>query len=270
MGFRIAIGAALLAVVALAGCGGNSDSGWGTVIGANEPPAIRHLRILHDDPEAPGLVRAVAELRDPDRDGVEIHYAWEIAGVAQSEDGPELRLPRVRKGTRVKVTAVAERGRARGEPAVRIVHILNPRSERVGNAWRNARPSEDPDAESDGESGSDAPESDVPEGREFASGSSVTELSVGADGEALRYAVDVPRTDGESRIRFRLLQGPEGMWVHPASGEVTWLPEPWQTGAYPVEVEISDASGAVTVEAFTVNAGNEVSTRALPAKVADP
>jgi hypothetical protein len=270
MGIRIVVGAAVIAAVATIGCGGGGDSGWGAVIGTNEPPVIQHLRIEHDDLAAQDLVRAVAELRDPNRDGVEIRYAWEVAGVAQPETGPELSLARVRNGTRVAVTAIAEDSRAESEPAVRIVHLRNTRPEPVRAAWRNARPSEDSDAEANGDSRFDALRSDTPDGRAIENGATVTELEVAGQGEALRYAVEIPRTDGASRIRFRLLLGPEGMWVHPASGEVTWLPESWQTGAHPVEVEVTDASGAVTVEAFSVNAGNDDPAPSLPAKLAIP
>ncbi len=92
MGIRNQVGAAVIAIsmVVAVGCEGGSDSGWGTVIGANEPPVIRHLRVEHDDPATPGRIRAVAELRDPERDGVEIAYAWKVAGVAQPENGPEI------------------------------------------------------------------------------------------------------------------------------------------------------------------------------------
>ena len=274
MGIRIGVGAAVIAVVATVGCGGGSDSGWGPVIGANQRPVIRHLRIEHGDREASGLVRAVVEVRDPDGDEVEVRYAWEVAGVAQPESGPELSLPRAWNGTRIAVTAIARDSRAQSEPAVRVVHVRNPRPEPATDAWRTARPSEgsseDMDVEMSGESRIEARLPVAPDGRALQEGSSVSELGVAAEGEALRYAVDVPRTDGASRIRFRLLLGPEGMWVHPASGEVTWLPESWQTGTHPVEVEVTDASGAVTVEEFSVNAGIDEPEPSLPAKLALP
>ena len=272
MGIRIGVAAAVIGVIATAGCGGGSDSAWGTVIGPNQPPVIQHLHIEHDDPEAPGLLRAVAELRDSDRDEVEVRYAWEVAGVAQSESGPELSLPRARKGTRVAVTAIAQDSRAQSEPAVRVVHLRNTRPEPARNAWRNTRPSEDLAAGAADGSRFDAQQGLAPDVRAFENGFSVTELEGGAEGEALRYAVEVPRTDGASRIRFRLLLGPEGMWVHPASGEVTWLPESWQTGTHSVEVEVTDASGAVTVEEFSVNSGIDEPELApsLPAKLAIP
>jgi hypothetical protein len=275
MGIRNQVGAAVIAIsmVVAVGCEGGSDSGWGTVIGANEPPVIRHLRVEHDDPATPGRIRAVAELRDPERDGVEIAYAWKVAGVAQPENGPEISLPQARKGTRVEVTAIAKASRMQSEPALRVVHVRNTRPEPVADGWRNARP--DVDADSNVQAADPgriaAWPGEAPDDRGIESASSVLELAAGGDGEALRYAVEVPRSDGASAIRFRLLLGPEGMWVHPASGEVTWLPETWQTGSHPVEVEITDGSGGVTVEAFSVNAGNdEPAAPSLPAKIAIP
>jgi hypothetical protein len=45
------------------------------------------------------------------------------------------------------------------------------------------------------------------------------------------------------------------MWVNPVSGEITWRPEPGQTGVHPVEVEVRDPGGAVTIQAFRVSVG---------------
>lgn len=273
MEIRMGVAAAVIAVIAAAGCSGGNDSGWRPVIGASERPVIRHLRIEHDDPEAPGLVRAVVEVLVPDGSEVDIRYAWEVAGIARPEDGPEIWLPRARKGTRVALTAIAQGSGAPSEPAVRVVHLQNPQPEHAAYAGQNARPSEASNGESIVGSRRESRRSAASDERAFENGSPpVTGLELEHEGETLHYAVAVPPADGESRIRFRLLLGPEGMWVHPASGEVSWRPESWQTGTHPVEVEVTDASGAVTVEAFSVNAGFDEPELAppLPAKLTVP
>jgi hypothetical protein len=71
-----------------------------------------------------------------------------------------------------------------------------------------------------------------------------------------RYTVEVEHPHGNAGIRFAVRTGPEGMWVNPVSGELTWRPEAWQKGEHPVEVEAKDSRGTVTVQAFTVTAGS--------------
>lgn len=269
MGIRNEFGAVWAAAALVLGCGASDDTVWGPVIGGNQKPVIEHLRIEHDDPEAPGVIRAVAEVRDPDGDDVELSYAWEVAGVPSEESGPELALPHARKGTRVLLRATASDGRARSETAERIVHMRNPRLAPVGAGWRpfelGETPESSPGAQWETAEPRVSPEDSAPESR-----ASVLELESDATGEALRYAVEAPLVDGASSIRFRLLIGPEGMWVHPASGEVTWVPESWQTDTYPVEVEVSDADGVVSVEVFDVNAGFDEPAPEMPAKIATP
>jgi len=70
-----------------------------------------------------------------------------------------------------------------------------------------------------------------------------------------RYTVEVEQPHGGGSLRFGLRTGPEGMWVNPVSGEVSWRPEPWQRGSHPVEVEVVDSRGAVMVQAFSVSVG---------------
>jgi hypothetical protein len=264
--FRVSSLAVILAWAA--GCGGGSDGSWAPVIGGNELPVIDHFRLEHDDPEAPGHVIAVVEAHDPDGDAIEIDYVWTVAGVVRPETGPEMELPRARKGTRVEVVATASDGRAASLPARRVVHLRNPLPEPSREAWQSVRQGEGREGATSGEE----PELSRAEGpRDVARPGERVEREPGADSgrAAVRYAVQVPFTDGESRTRFRLLQGPEGMWVHPASGEVTWVPESWQTGSHPVEVEVTDADGVVAVEAFTVDSGLEPSA-VIDSAVPDP
>jgi hypothetical protein len=80
-----------------------------------------------------------------------------------------------------------------------------------------------------------------------------------------RYTVEVERLHGKGELRFRLRTAPEGMWVNPVSGEITWRSEPGQTGVYPVEVEVKDPGGAVIVQAFSVTVGKGAPIPAPPA-----
>jgi hypothetical protein len=80
-----------------------------------------------------------------------------------------------------------------------------------------------------------------------------------------RYTVEVEQPHGDGNLRLRLRTAPEGMWLNPASGEIAWRPEPGQTGVHPVEVEVKDSRGAVTVQAFSVSVGRDVRSPAPPA-----
>jgi hypothetical protein len=80
-----------------------------------------------------------------------------------------------------------------------------------------------------------------------------------------RYTVEVEHAHGTGGLRFRLRKGPDGMWVNPVSGEVTWRPEPGQHGVHPVEVEVKDSRGTVTVQAFNVSVGESAEIPSPPA-----
>jgi len=55
------------------------------------------------------------------------------------------------------------------------------------------------------------------------------------------------------------------MWVNPVSGEITWRPEPDERGVFPVEVEVKDRRGTVTVQAFSVSVGKDAQALSPPA-----
>jgi hypothetical protein len=95
--------------------------------GANQPPRIEQLRLEPAQPVPGDVVRAVAQARDPDGEAVEVRFDWEVGGLARSETGPELEVPRVRKGTRIEVTATASDGLADSEPARAAVEVRNQR-----------------------------------------------------------------------------------------------------------------------------------------------
>jgi hypothetical protein len=237
VGFCVAMGAALAC--------GRGDDGWTPTLGGNQPPVIEHLRVEHDDPEALGDVRAVIEARDPDGDVVEVAYEWTVGGVVLPEAGPMIELPRSPKGTRVEVVATARDDRVAGASAKRVIHLRNPRPVPDPDMWRTVRPDGEGARPADGRAQNEISRGDRPD----------TASNSTPAAEAVHYAVQVPFEDTDGGIRFRMLEGPEGMWVHPASGEVTWVPEAWQTGSHSVEVEITNGKGEMMVESFDVDSG---------------
>jgi hypothetical protein len=67
-----------------------------------------------------------------------------------------------------------------------------------------------------------------------------------------RYTIEVEQAHGGGSLRFGLRTGPDGMWVNPDSGEVTWRPTRAQRGDHDVELSVENSQGAVTVQAFSV------------------
>lgn len=79
------------------------------------------------------------------------------------------------------------------------------------------------------------------------------------DDGAFRYAIEARDPDGD-RLRFSLLEGPEGMAIDEVLGELLWRPGDDQEGTHPVKVEVRDSSGLATTQGFTVTVRREEGT----------
>jgi hypothetical protein len=88
-----------------------------------------------------------------------------------------------------------------------------------------------------------------------------------ADGE-FEYQLEAEDPDGDRTLRFRLLEGPEGMAVDPIRGVVRWKPGAGQVGAHPVDLAVEDPMGATTAQRFEITV-RETGTDAIPAARAD-
>jgi hypothetical protein len=75
--------------------------------------------------------------------------------------------------------------------------------------------------------------------------------SVDSDG-VFRYALEAQDPDGDRNLRYRLLQGPEGLTVDPILGEVLWKPDRSQVGRHEIEVAVEDSHGAGAAQRFYV------------------
>ena len=317
MAARILVCTVVIAVAWGVACGSGDGSPQtpDRPAGANQRPLIEQLRLEPAEPVSGDVVRAVVRARDPDGQAVEVRFDWEVGGVPRSQTGPEIEVPRVRKGTRIEVTATASDGLSESEPARRAVQVRNQRptlTQARIEPWKTVGLGEsltvraegtDPDGDlleihhrwrvndqpiaAEGASLSTAglAPGDLVQARVFASDgasesdpidtarvrvvgatpkivSAPSEFS--ADG-TFRYTVEVERSHADGDLRFRLRTAPEGMWVNPVSGEITWRPQPGQTGVHPVEVEVKDPGGAVTLQAFRVNVGKGDELSAPPA-----
>lgn len=129
MAARIPVCAAAIAVAWGVACGsgdGSTQTSDRPAV-ANQEPLIEQLRLEPAEPVAGDVLRAVVRARDPDGQTVEMRFDWEVAGVPHSQTGPEIEVPRVRRGTRIEVTATASDGLAESEPARRAVEVRNQR-----------------------------------------------------------------------------------------------------------------------------------------------
>lgn len=86
---------------------------------------------------------------------------------------------------------------------------------------------------------------------------------------SFHYTPVVEDADGDRRLRFRLLQAPEGMKVDWLRGTLTWTPSEKQAGKHEVELEVDDGAGGVTTQTFTLDVAFEpVQPQAAPAAAA--
>ena len=82
---------------------------------------------------------------------------------------------------------------------------------------------------------------------------------------AFRYRIEARDPDGDRRLRYRLLEGPEGMTVDPVMGEVRWKPSADQAGTHVVDLAVEDPEGAATAQRFEITV-REVETQSPAAR----
>ncbi|CAA0121101.1 tRNA(Glu)-specific nuclease WapA [Halioglobus japonicus] len=75
-------------------------------------------------------------------------------------------------------------------------------------------------------------------------------------GNAYAYFVRATDEDKGDLVRFNLETAPEGMWIHPVSGKITWLPEASDSGDHPVVVVATDIAGATDTQSFSLAVDN--------------
>lgn len=72
---------------------------------------------------------------------------------------------------------------------------------------------------------------------------------------AFHYTPRVIDPDGDRRLRFTLLQGPQGMSIDWLSGRLSWVPTEQQAGRHRVEFEVDDQAGGVGTQGFVLEVG---------------
>lgn len=74
--------------------------------------------------------------------------------------------------------------------------------------------------------------------------------------EGLPYAATITATDPGDTLTFALEQGPVGMTIGAASGEIQWTPTAAQVGSQSLRVRVSDSGGLSDTETFAVTVLN--------------
>jgi hypothetical protein len=202
----------------------------------NTPPLIRAFYLAPDGEIAPGQeVTAAPQAEDADGDALEYEFAWLLNG--QPVRGADKAL---------FDTSQLKRG-DRLQAHVRVSD---------GEAW-----------------------SPVAESMTLTLANRAPRFAalppIDTAGGAFRVGLEAEDPDGDRSLRFRLLEGPQGMTVDPVSGRVSWRPAPDALGTHPVEVAVADAFGAESAMRFELTvAGSAGEAGSAPAKrdeaAADP
>lgn len=72
------------------------------------------------------------------------------------------------------------------------------------------------------------------------------------DSGSFRYQPEVRDRDKGDRLTFRLLEGPEGMAIDPASGQLVWTPTIHDAGSHAVAFEVRDPLDGHSRQSFRV------------------
>ena len=197
----------------------------------NTPPLIRAFYLAPNGEIAPGQeVTAAPQAADADGDQLEFEYAWLLNG--QPARGAE---------TATFDTAKLKRGdRLQAHVRVSDGEAWSPVSESMTLTLANRAPQFAP-----------LPPTEVSNGK-------------------FRVELSADDPDGDPSLRFRLLQGPEGMSVDPVSGWLSWRPGREEIGNHVVEVAVADAYGAESAMRFELSVGGGgADGKAAPAKRAE-
>jgi len=197
-----------------------SDAGHETTVQSaaisigNSAPRVRSVFISNPRVTAADMVEAQATVEDPDGDSFEISYQWYVNG----EPVPSATTPRLppgvaHRGDKVSVSASATDGSDVGAPAQSAPIVL-----------ANAAPviTTQPSYEM------------TPNG-------------------AYTYSMAAKDADGDTPLRYELLEGPEGMKVDDQSGVVTWAVPDEAKGNSTIKIAVSDPYGGRSTQTWVLS-----------------
>ena len=80
----------------------------------------------------------------------------------------------------------------------------------------------------------------------------ISKPEVGVEGGMFRYLVRATSAESGAKLRFKLLEGPDGMTVDARSGVMSWRPSSEQRGAFSIEVAAQDQWGSGVAQSFEI------------------
>ncbi|MBW2494866.1 MAG: hypothetical protein JRE43_08940, partial [Deltaproteobacteria bacterium] len=83
--------------------------------------------------------------------------------------------------------------------------------------------------------------------------------------EGFSYQVRARDPDNDGPLRYSIKTGPKGMRVDSVLGKVVWQPTFDQAGVHPIEIAVTDAAGATSVQIFEITVKAEESAAPPPA-----
>jgi hypothetical protein len=178
----------------------------------NAAPRVTGLTV---EPVAPGTadaLTATAQGSDTDGDALEYRYRWYRNGDLLPEQSATLPAGSAQRGDEVSASAAAHDGQVLGDWVSSGTLQL-----------RNAAPVI----------------------------STQPEYLLGEGG---MYVYDVGATDpdGDTPLRYELIEGPPGMSVDGSTGQVSWQLPSDASGVYPIELTVTDTHGGRTVQRYTL------------------
>lgn len=80
----------------------------------------------------------------------------------------------------------------------------------------------------------------------------ISKPEVGVEGGMFRYLVRATSAESGAKLKYKLLEGPDGMTVDAGSGVMSWRPSSEQRGAFSVEVAAQDQWGSGVAQSFEI------------------
>ncbi|MFQ5698662.1 MAG: hypothetical protein ACE5IL_10305 [Myxococcota bacterium] len=181
---------------------------------ADSPPRVTSLHLEPSAPSGADSILAVVDGNDPDGDSVEFQFAWWRNGKRiEGATGPTLAEEEVARGDLVRVEVIPSDGSVAGEP-------MRSADVRIQNA--PPRITSEPSYEVAGP-------------------------------HSYQYQIEAEDPDGDSPLRYSLVEGPAGMEVDLIDGLLRWEVPGNARGNYPIEIAVQDPHGGETHQRYSID-----------------
>ncbi len=180
----------------------------------NAAPRVKSLRVTPERATALDMIQVEADVSDDDGDRVELSYRWLRNGVVV----PNATSARLAPGLAL-----------RGDSVIAQVNASDGNGE---SGWIPSKPLQ---------LANSAPSITTQPNYELAGSGQYS------------YEVAAKDPDGDSPLRYEIVQGPPGMRVDIGSGLVTWRVPADAKGVYPIEIAVSDPHGGKTTQSYSLS-----------------